>query len=120
MHVPPTAKQPLPRLMPFANVEVAVEEVMLSAVALTPPPKVDVPTPKIEVVAVTARKSPLYAERSVVEVFVTVSKFVFLENVKLPEPLKLPPSLNCPCVSEPPGVPEPLPVMPSEEVASKL
>ena len=49
--------------MPFANVEVAVLEVMLSAVASTPLPKVEVADPRMVVVAVSPTYN-LFAEKS--------------------------------------------------------
>src|SRR3989338_4092891 len=41
-HVPPIAKQPPERSMPFANVELAVVDVTSSAALRTPPPNVEV------------------------------------------------------------------------------
>ncbi len=41
-HAPPTAKHPPAKVIPFANVEVAVVEVIFNALVCIPPAKVDV------------------------------------------------------------------------------
>ena len=64
--MPPIAKQPLVKDKPFAKVEDAVVEVMLSKLAERPPANVDVPwpaatviaPPKVEVAVVVAFKFP--------------------------------------------------------------
>ena len=105
--------------MPLANVEVAVVDVTLSAVVCTPAPKVEVALPKIVVVAVppTYRRSKIDAR--VVDADVTLNRPVDDAKVNELAPPKLPALLNCTCVSDPPGVPAPPPVMPSDDVATR-
>lgn len=72
MQEPPIAKQPLVRLMPFANVEVAVVEVTLSASAWRAVAKVEVPVDRLGM------------ERSVVEAEFTTSN-AFPVDAELPQ-----------------------------------
>ena len=64
--VPPTEKQPVSTLMPFAKVEVA--PVMLSAVAWMPAPKVEVAFPRMVVVA-----EPLETEKTELDALVKLA-----------------------------------------------
>ena len=66
-HTPLIAKQPVERLIPFANVEDADDEVTLSAVVWMPAPNVEVADPKMEVVEVRPTCSPSYADTAVVD-----------------------------------------------------
>ena len=68
IHVPPIEKHPVARLRPLPNVEVALCEVMLSAVACKPDVNVDV-APELKVKALLV---PLIASAAVVEVAVAV------------------------------------------------
>ena len=67
-HVPAIAKQPVARLMPLPNVEVAVDPVILRYVACNPDANVDV-APELKV---KAELVPLMEKAEMVEVAVAV------------------------------------------------
>lgn len=112
MQVEPTAKHPAESLMPFANVEVAEVDVMLSAVDWMPAAKVDV-APPLEVMrpALSILKSVEVTPAAVVEPIEKRFMFVAVEvawrersanGVEVPIPVR--PVLlttKCVCVEEP-------------------
>src|SRR3989344_136706 len=104
--------------MPLANVEVADDEVTLSAVVCNPAPKVDVAEPKIVVVAVSPTKSRSKSDCCVEDAREKERRSIVLLKRNELSPLKEPPSLNCTCVVAPPGVPEP-PESPRDDVATR-